>query len=343
MSHTLMVETHGDPLGAIRHVLKTIWRNAKLDVLLAPTNDSEELKQTPYILYSPNELMGFNPFKPLMTSNTARFVPNFLQSQGNQKRIGAILRPCELRALRGLERNHQVNTAGLLTISFDCLGTYPNEDYAWRTKRKGSVDQLTQEAIQFAKHGGIVPYRFRSACQVCQSPAGEGAQFNIGVIGLPIRQYIFLSFPEKELESLLTGNGLEIRDADPWLIEHHQLTIAKINERNHRVSERIRQGMADVFPMSIEQLIQTFVECGDCQKCMQVCPLCAVQTPVRSESGKYLTEEIVRWAESCAGCGMCEQVCPHHKPLSAFFAFIREQLYQESIPLASPSKTRLLQ
>lgn len=343
MSHTLMVETHGDPLGTIRHVLKTIWRNAKLDVILAPTNDSGELKQTPFILHSPNELRDFNPFKPLMTSNTARFVPNFLQSQADQKRIGAILRPCEMRALKGLEKNNQVNTARILTISFDCLGTYPNEDFTWRTKRKGSAEQLTQEAIQFAKNGGIAPYRFRSVCQVCQSPAGEGAQVNIGVIGLPIRQYIILSFLEKDIETYLTGNGLQIQEADPRLIEHHRLTIAKINERNHRVSERIRQGMADIFPMSIEQLIETFMECGDCQKCMQVCPLCAVQTPVRSESGKYLTEEIVRWAESCAGCGMCEQICPRHKPLSAFFTFIREQLHKELIAPASSAKSGLYQ
>ncbi|RCK76098.1 MAG: Formate dehydrogenase [Anaerolineae bacterium] len=343
MSHILMVETHGDPLGTVRHVLRTIWQNAKLDFMLAPTNDSGELKQTPYVLTSPNELADFNPFKPLMTSNTARFIPNLLQSQRNQKRIGAILRPCELRALRGLEKYSQVNTAGLLSISFDCLGTYPSEDYTWRTKRKGSVEQLTQETLQFAKQGGIVPYRFRAACQVCQSPAGESAQVNIGVIGLPIRQYILLSFPEKEAETLVTGNGLETREADPRLIEHHVMTIAKINERNHRVSERIRQGMSDIFPMSIEQLVDTFVECGDCQKCMQVCPLCAVHTPLRSESGKYLTEEIVRWAESCAGCGMCEQVCPHHKPLSAFFAFVRDQIYQETAALTAPTKSRLLQ
>jgi ferredoxin len=70
--------------------------------------------------------------------------------------------------------------------------------------------------------------------------------------------------------------------------------VAKINERNHRVSERIRQGMTDVFPMSFEQLVETLVKCGDCQTCMQICPLCAVQKPIRSASGKYYLEEIVR-------------------------------------------------
>ncbi|MFN3309364.1 MAG: hypothetical protein ACK44E_09165 [Anaerolineales bacterium] len=342
MSHPLMVETHGDPLGTIRQLLKTIWRNAKLEVVLTPTDDSAEIKQSPSLLNSPDELDSFNPFKPLMTSNTARFIPNLLGSFGNKQKIGAVLRPCELRALQGLEKNFRLSTEGLLTISFDCLGTYPLEDYNWRTQRKGSIDQLTQETIQFAKHGGIVPYRFRAACQVCQSPAGEDAHVNIGVIGLPIRQYILLTFKEKELEGLLTSNGLGIMRADQHLMNHRSLTLAKVIERNHRVSERIRQGMADLFPTSFEQFVETFAECGDCQKCMQVCPLCAIQMPIRSESGEYLMEEIVRWAESCAGCGMCEQVCPRHRPLSTIFSYVREQLHQASIAPNLPSRSLLL-
>lgn len=342
MSHWLMVETHADPLGTIRQILKTIWRNGQLECILTPTNGSAELKQAPYLLYSPDELEDFNPFKPLMTSNTARFVPALLHEQQKPSNIGAILRPCELRALKGLERNNGLRTNGLLTICFDCLGTYPNEDYIWRTKRKGSVEQLTQEALQFAKHGGIVPYRFRSACQVCESPASEGAKVNIGVIGLPIRQSILLMFPERQDINLLANSNLRIREADSKLIEQHQITVAKINERNQRVSERIRQGMADVLPLSIEQLVDSFIECGDCQKCMQVCPLCAIELPMRSDSGQYLIEGIVRWAESCAGCGMCEQVCPRHKPISIFFAYIRDQLKQESIASDKSSKSTLL-
>lgn len=343
MSHNLMVETHGDPLGTIRKILKTIWRNAKLEVVLTPTNGSAEVKQSPFLLDSPDELDSFNPFRPLMTSNTARFIPDLLKSHAKAKKVGVVLRPCELRALRGMEKNYQLNTEGLLTISFDCLGTYPLEDYAWRTERKGSSEQLTLEAIQFAKQGGIVPYRFRSACQVCHSPASEGAQVNIGVIGLPIRQHILLSFEEKELDALLTSSGLEIKKADDRLLDQHRLMVAKINERNHRVSERIRQGMADVFPMSFEQLVETFAECGECQKCMQVCPICAVHMPIRSASGNYLLEEIVRWAESCAGCGMCDQVCPSHRPLSAFFSFVRDQIHQaESIPTITHSKPQKL-
>ncbi|GAB4471793.1 MAG: hypothetical protein Kow0088_05850 [Anaerolineales bacterium] len=341
MSSTLMVETRGDPLGTIRQILKTIWRNAKLEQMLIPSNGSNEVNQVPRLLFSPDEIELFNPFKPLMTSNTARFIPQLTQAE-KAIRMGAVLRPCEMRALKGLERLHPMNTNSLLTISFDCLGTYPLEDFHWRTQRKGSAEQLAQETIQFAKQGGIVPYRFRSACQVCHSPASEDAHINIGVIGLPIRQVLLLTFREKVLENLLTNNGLSIDKADPKLINQHTLMIAKINERNHRVGDRIRQGMAEVFPDTIDQFIDTFTECGECQKCMQVCPICAVQMPIRSESGKYLLEEIVQWAESCAGCGMCDQVCPKHRPLSFFFSYVREQLIQESLSPTSSTKSTMI-
>ncbi|MCS7247112.1 MAG: 4Fe-4S dicluster domain-containing protein [Anaerolineales bacterium] len=336
----LTVETHGDPLGTIRRILKTIWKNAQLDALLVPTNGSGEIKAKPLLLHSPEELDSFNPFRPVMTSNAARFLPE-LQTREVSKALGAVLRPCEMRALKGLEKNSRLSTAGLLTISFDCLGTYPLEDYHWRAAQKGP-DQLTLEAIQFARQGGIVPYRFRSACQVCQSPASGEAQFNIGVIGLPIRQYLLLTLSHKELEKLISGSDLGLREATQDSITAHRMMVAKVIERNHRVNERIRQGMADIFPMSVEQLVDSFSQCGECQKCMSICPLCAIDKPTRSEDGKYPLEEVVRWVESCAGCGMCDQVCPLHRPLSAFFSFVRNRLHQELTPALSSSGSALL-
>ncbi len=339
MSEYLMVETHGDPLGTVRQIVKTIWRNANLEFLLVPTNGSVEVKDSPFLLYSPDEMDTLNLFKPLMTSNTARFIPGLLQSRDKSQTVGAVLRPCEMRALRGLEKNFQLSTNGLLTVSFDCLGTYPLEDYYWRTERKGSVDQLAQETLQFAKQGGIVPYRFRSACQVCHSPASDDADVNIAVVGVPIRQHILLILKKVEYKDLLKGDGLGVKKAAQTLINDHFTMVAKINERNHRVRERIRQGMADAFPSNFDQMVASFLECGDCEKCMQVCPICAVHMPIRSASGQYLLEEIVRWAEACAGCGMCDQVCPRHHPLSAFFSFLRDQLRQENqlTPLAQKS------
>ena len=341
MSHYLMVETHGDPLGAIRQVLKSIWSNAKLEFVLAPTNGSPEVIQSPNIVHLPDALDSFNPFKPLMTSNTAKYLPKILQRTEAQS-MGVLLRPCEMRALLGMEKNYHLHTKNLLTIAFDCLGTYPLEDYYWRTERKGSPDQLTQESIQFARQGGIVPYRFRSACQVCQSPSSDDAHVNFAVIGLPIRQHIMIILREKSFENLLVGNGLTIKVAEQKVIDDHRLIVAKVNERNQRVRERIRQGMADVLPMSFEALVEAFSKCGDCQKCMLVCPTCALHMPIRSASGGYLLEEIVKWAESCGGCGMCDQVCPRHQPLSTFFAYLRDQLDQENLLSNIPSKSSLV-
>lgn len=325
MNGLFMIETHGNPLGTVHNLLESIWAQAKLDMLLVPANDSSTAGVSPKIIQSPGQLMSVNPFKPLMTSNTARFIPESIQKNPD-KSIGVIVRPCEMRSLNAMVKNYGLDIKNLLTISVDCLGTYPADEYQWRAERKGSPDSLAQESLQFAKQGGIVPYRFRSACQVCQSPSAQGACINIGVIGMPIRQYILISVPDPERWSLIRSNKITPLQADNKLVDQHNLMVSKLNERNGRVKERILQGLADIFPGSIEELITQFSECGDCQQCLDVCPICNIHKPLKSETGEYLLEELTNWVESCAGCGMCEQICPRHRPLSLVFSFLREQL-----------------
>jgi formate dehydrogenase subunit beta len=325
MNGYYMVETHGNPLGTVHKILETIWDQAKLDLFLVPANDSEANAQSPRVLQSPHHLTSVNPFKPLMSSNTSRFIPQMLSAHPG-KRIAALLRPCEIRSLIAMEKKFGLPADGLITISVDCMGTYPSDEYQWRAERKGSSESLAQESLQFAKQGGIVPYRFRSACQVCKSPAAQSAAINIAVIGLPVRQYILLNFSDQNAYSFIKSTQITLLTADQHLIDQHYLMVSKVNERNSRVSERIAQGLADIFPHDLEELVEQFNECGECQKCMSVCPICAMHMPIRLESGEYSLEEMANWVESCAGCGMCEQVCPRHRPLSMVFSYLKEQL-----------------
>ena len=85
-------------------------------------------------------------------------------------RFGVLLRPCEMRALIEMVKHKPLEVDRLVTVCVDCLGTLPVDEYQWRAERKGTGDSLTHEALQFAKQGGIVPYRYRAACQICFSP-----------------------------------------------------------------------------------------------------------------------------------------------------------------------------
>ena len=178
--NTWILKTHGDPLGTLQSFLRKVWENAKLDALIVSANGH-------LVLDNPDELSEINPFRPVMRINTARLIPQVMQQRPGQK-MGVLLRPCELRALDEISRRNIIDQNELMTISVDCLGTYPEDDYEWRADRKGSSGGLTREALKFAVQGGIAAYRYRPACQMCTLPGATDAEINIGVLGLPVRQ-----------------------------------------------------------------------------------------------------------------------------------------------------------
>jgi Pyruvate/2-oxoacid:ferredoxin oxidoreductase delta subunit len=214
----------------------------------------------------------------------------------------------------------------ILTICVDCLGTFSVEDYDWRAKRKGEPEKLTHEALQFARQGGIGTYRYRAACQVCTAPEARNADLNIGVLGLPVRQYILVTARDEGTARRLRLNEITDDQAAPASIAQHERLTSKVVERNRRTYERVINGLADVLPRDLEALIAQLESCANCQECLEACPICVVDRPHRAEEGVYNREDVARWMISCSGCGMCESSCPKHLPLNAIFLYIRTQL-----------------
>jgi len=325
MNKYWIIKTHGDPLGAVHQFLSHVWNEANINKMIIPTNGSPNVKFSPNIITQLEDLRNVNPFKPLMTSNTAKFIPELLK-ENPKITLGAILRPCEMRALVEIHKQKEFDITKLLTICFDCLGTYPAEEYQWHIERKCSVDSLARETLQFARQGGIVSYRFRSACQVCLSPNAINATINIGVIGIPVRQYILIQVQNDETPDIFHFENITDGLATSEMLQQRKIMLAKISERNYRVREKFRQALVDILPKDIPSLINNFKECQSCQQCMEICPLCEVNFPKYKQNGLLNEEDVVLWLVSCVGCGMCEQTCPQHKPLSTIFGYVHEHL-----------------
>lgn len=327
--------THGDPIGAIQHFLQAVWAQADLDAMLAPMNVESVIPQ-PHIIADPQELAGLNPFKPVMSCNASRFLPGLIESR-EKERVAALLRPCELRALHAMQEHGAAlqpgngnghGFQGLLTICVDCLGTFPVEDFQWRADRKGSPEGLARESLQFARLGGLNAYRYRTACQLCASPQAQGADLNLGVIGVPVRQYILVQTRNEAVAEELDLGRLLVTPAGQELVRRRNRQVARLVERNSNVRERILHGLGEMLPANLNALVHQFQECGQCQECLEACPICCVDKPRRAPDGELFKEDVARWLVSCAGCGMCEQACSQRKPLSAIFAYIRQQLEQ---------------
>jgi len=347
MSTQWIVQTHGDPLGTVRHIVHTIWAQAGIQGMLVSLNGEGNSQhnhisnkpaastnsQAAYIV-NPEQLSQVNPFKPVMSINTARMVPSLL-SEYTDSKLGALLRPCELRALIEMVKHSPFSLRNLLTICVDCLGTFSPEEYHWRTRRKESTlgepppDGMSQESLQFARQGGIMAYRFRPACQVCESPGAHGADLNIKVFGLPVRQVILIETRDVASAERLGISAITDDVAESQLIQQNDRILAKAMERHRRTMDRITQSLGEILPQGVDELIVQLEKCGACQSCMNVCPICSIDAPRRDRDGHYSRESVVRWLVSCAGCGMCEQACPNHLPLGAIFGHIRKKLDEE--------------
>jgi formate dehydrogenase subunit beta len=335
------IETHGDPIGLVRCLLCEIWQQQDLAGMLVTMDTDNSSKAIPRFIADPAFVDEINPFRPLMEVNTARLIPELLEGHTHEH-IAAILRPCEMRALTEMKKHANINTSGLLTISFDCLGTLPVDEYQWRLERLEKMhpakdpslvelgDDLAGEALRFARQGGIVPYRYRPACQVCITPAADQADVNVSVLGLPIRQRLLVSVPRPEGAQGINLSSFTAQPADQRLLSEHNRVVSRLCERHDQTMERINQALGSLLPQDLDALITRLENCGDCQSCLDVCPICSVDRPFRDMDGHYERESVMRWLVSCSGCGMCQQACPSQLPVFSIFAHIRQQLDQEN-------------
>ncbi|MBL6981140.1 MAG: hypothetical protein ISR58_08105 [Anaerolineales bacterium] len=326
MNTQWMIKTHGDPLGTVREFTKLVWKTFDLERMVVPTNGKAE-DTGPHFIDDSDGLEALSPCTPLMPINAAKLIPELLEK--DSKKIGAMLRPCEMRTLFEMTKQNGLNTDKLLTLSVDCLGTLPTDEYQWRVERKGSPKKLTQEALQFSRQGGIVRYRYRSACQVCISPQATKANINIGILGLPVRQHALITINDESLAERLNMAEFAEGKIDADILEGHQRVIARLVQRSENTRERIANGLAELLPENVATLIEQFESCGDCSTCMDVCPLCDIHYPQRTEDGRFQESDVTRWLISCSGCGICEQACPQHLPLTIIFNHIQSQLAEE--------------
>ncbi|MFN2150214.1 MAG: hypothetical protein ACK2T5_01365, partial [Anaerolineales bacterium] len=246
MKTSWMIPTYNDPLGAVRQVIRTLWDGNNLDCMLLPLNGKSETPG-PEIIADPELIQAFNPFTPLMPFNGAQMIPELI-NQGEH--TAAVLRPCELRTLRAMEAHGRLTTEKLITVCVDCLGTLPADEFNWRAQRKGSPKGLAQEALQFAPQGGIIPYRYRAACQICESAQALEADINLGVIGMPVRQYLLLKIKNTVLAQYFQGS--EQIPLDEILVAQHQRVTARLAERGQSTRSRLFRGLEGSLPADID-------------------------------------------------------------------------------------------
>jgi len=324
-----------------RALLGAMLEKGVVDALLVPWQLPAEDSVAPVLIHVPARLAEARVWSPVMPINAARAVSN-LTATGNKPRLGAVLRPCEIRALVELVKLEQAALDNTLIIGLDCPGAYTVADYA-ELKRDG-IDP-TAELLSQAADASMTPhqgYQFRQGCRICERPVPEGAHVavTLGLFGLEEGQMMVSASDgvAQTLELEEAGEPAGRRAAV------NRLITARIQARDAAFAE-FRERVGDV-----EGLLAEFSTCIRCHNCMINCPICYCKECIfRTATFDHASDVYYRWADrkgvvrmlpdttlfhltrlnhmvtSCIGCGVCTDVCPSDIPVATIFRTVGEK------------------
>jgi len=315
MATNWLLLTHGDPLETVRDFLLCLWEHSQMDGMLVPRFQSETGGIEPYLVQQAADLKATDPFSPLVAGNAARQVAQ-LSRERPHARFVAVLRPCETLALERLSRRGLVDLSEWLVIGVDCLASFPTEDFQWRLERAGGSEALTYQMLQFARQGGIAPYRFRGACQMCDHPSCQSADLMIGLVGLPVRENVLVMAKDEATVRRLGLHHTTDGPAPGKLVAQRERAIARLRRRRMRTYQRQAAGLPATLPASLDQMVELWAECVPCQECMLACPVYAGELDSLGTDGPIQREAVRRWLQDCFACGLCDEACPKELPVS---------------------------
>jgi len=334
---------NGDTLEATREFLKMLLEKNVVDAMLVPLEVPSADQVTPILVKEPKQLDTANPLAPVMRVNAAAVLARIQREEG-ARRIGAVLRPCELRATIELAKFGRIDRDRLMLIGIDCMGTYEPEAYAQLAR--ASAYSPTDEMLKWTRQGPIAPYRLRNACQMCEHFAADGADISINLIGMNVREHLMVQAREDIAEAL---------NLTPGRPNGREKAIARLASiRHHRREEALSK--ATQLLSDIPALLGLVAPCTACGECMDACPFCGTDAFTPKPAKEPHTDRLRVWpsgegprsaarehtlgpmsdlialgrrAASCVGCGMCETSCPRHVPLTALQAVLGRKLQEE--------------
>lgn len=321
MSTHWVLETGTDPVATVQAFLYGLFAQGELDAMLVPIRTGDPARSEPHVVQDAAALADADPLLPMMTANAARLAVETMRRHPGW-RFAAVLHACELRALNELLTHEEAAAHPPLLIGLDCLGTFPEDAFPF----KSSPDRWIDESLQFARQGGVAIYRYRPACQMCVEPLPQNTDLTIELLGLPARRVIMVEVRNAQHVEQFGIEAITDRRADPGLIEQRERVRQQVRARRTHAKERITQTLSTELAMDVDTLLEHLEGCAPCQACLNACPIAATR------GTSILTrEDVIEWLAACAGCGMCEAACPEHLPLAAIFARIHDELNEATL------------
>ena len=328
-------------LGAIRGLLAHLLEKKLVDALLVPLELPGGGNVVPTLVTSLDAFEAVNPLAPVMPVNSARLISMLTGKSPSPKKLGIVMRPCELRALIELVKLKQASLDNLLLIGIDCAGTYSVSDYG-KLAKENSL--LLENLLNNFNEGKEDP-RLRKACQICESPIPIKADITVGLVGMDTNTGILLEAKTESGIRIVEALGLKEVSS-----EGREAAVARlISRRTSRRESLFKQIQIEIS--GLDNLKSTLAACVNCHNCRTACPLCYCRECFfDSPLFDFGAEKYLVWAErkgalrmptdillfhltrlnhmvaSCVGCGMCTEACPNKVPVFDIFRLVGYQV-----------------
>lgn len=311
-----------------------------VDGIMVPIKQGEGLAMQTLVTKA-NLLEGADPFAPVIPVNSAKLAST-LTATPTGKKVGLVMRSCEIRAFVELTKLNQASFDEAIIIGIDCFGRLENGDFKKFIAAGGTTTSFIETAKAGETFAGDV--QVCGACSICEFPAADLADLRLGLLGAASNKIIVEAYSDKG-QQVLSDAGLALTETPAA----RETAIKKLADA--RLAKRDEAFAAyHETNDSFESLENMLADCVNCYNCRVACPVCYCKECVFvTDTFRHKSEQLVGWADKggslklptdtlfyhlvrmshistmCTGCGQCTSACPNGIALMPIFRTAAEK------------------
>ncbi|MFA7165622.1 MAG: formate dehydrogenase [Desulfoplanes sp.] len=311
--------------------------------LLVPVSTSTGMvRQT--LVRSQDKLDTIDPFAPVVPVNGAKLVSS-ITAHPSGKKLGVLLRSCEMRALVELVKLKQADLSNVLLIGMDCYGRFENQNF---TKVRGE-GQTSEAFLASARQGTTAAGEtdVAGACAICEFPSTDNVDLHLSLMGAEPGEMYIQGISDKG-DQVLKILGLQTAKIPAKRTTVLEALIKERTKNRDQVLGAYRETTG-----SIPALSDYLSSCVNCYNCRVACPVCYCKECVfltdtfRYTGDQFMDRSLFTGAltmpadtlfyhltrishigTSCVGCGQCTSACPNGIDLMPIFRSAAEKIQE---------------
>lgn len=347
--------------GVVTSLLRCALETGYVDaVVTVRAKNGDRYSGVPVIISKSADLLDTIGTLHCMAPNIPRFVKEYLEGASKMK-LAVVGKPCDIRAIRELQKREQINIENLVMIGLNCTGTLDPviakkmlvEEFSVNPHNVKKLDINDGEITALLEDGSEIikdldslekkGYGRRESCRRCVYNIPSFADIACGRWGTEQQNETFIEVCTDKgsalIERAMGKNFITISKADESSITVREKRDAAEIKRAMKWREYYFKPLEDrSIPERFEYWNEQFSNCIKCFGCRDACPICYCESCLLEASRKYLANgeippniqfhltRLAHVADSCIGCGQCSDACPMDIPLSRLFSLTNQKL-----------------